>query len=95
MILPSARAVLPHLYTALVKRMAALIEKTSALYKRRLVKEIRNSSEHGVYFHREGESNEARGYALSEDEFREQGMELNRFYSRQQMLEMGFEKAGT
>ena len=33
-----------------------LIEKTSDLYKKRLVRAIRDSFQHGVYHHRDGES---------------------------------------
>lgn len=40
------------------------------------------------------ECNQARGYVLdTEEAFNEQGMELNRFYTKQQMQEMGFEIA--
>lgn len=37
--------------------------------------------------------NEARGFPLNEQEFQQQGMELNRLYSRHEMEQMGFEKA--
>lgn len=36
--------------------------------------------------------NLARGYEMDEDGFRQQGMELNRFYSNKEMKAMGFEK---
>jgi hypothetical protein len=39
------------------------------------------------------ECNNARGYVLNEEQFKEQGMELNKFYSSQEMSEMGFKKA--
>jgi hypothetical protein len=39
------------------------------------------------------ECNNARGYELNEEEFREQGMELNRLYSSEEMSKMGFQKA--
>lgn len=40
------------------------------------------------------ECNQARGYVLdTEKEFKEQGMELNRFYTAAEMAKMGFEKA--
>jgi len=38
------------------------------------------------------ECNHARGYALDEKGFKEQGMELNKFYSPKEMEKMGFEK---
>ena len=37
--------------------------------------------------------NDARGYAMDEKGFLKQGMELNKFYSREEMQSMGFEKA--
>jgi len=36
--------------------------------------------------------NRAKGFVLEDESFPEQGMELNCFYSRAEMLEMGFEK---
>jgi hypothetical protein len=39
------------------------------------------------------ECNEARAYPLDEGALKEQGMELNKFYSKAQMEEMGFQKA--
>ena len=39
------------------------------------------------------ECNQARAYPLSDDDFPKQGMELNKFYTREQMERMGFEKA--
>lgn len=38
------------------------------------------------------ECNEARAYLLRDEEFPAQGMELNRFYTRDEMLQMGFRK---
>lgn len=39
------------------------------------------------------ECNEVHGYILeTETEFQEQGMELNRFYTAAEMLQMGFQK---
>ena len=37
--------------------------------------------------------NNARGYELNHDQFLEQGMELNRFYSKSELVEMGFSLA--
>ncbi len=37
------------------------------------------------------ECNNARGYVLNEQQFNQQGMELNKFYTRQQMSDMGFQ----
>lgn len=34
--------------------------------------------------------NECRGYPLTEEQFQKQGMELNKFYTKEQMIEMGF-----
>lgn len=39
------------------------------------------------------ECNHARGYPMDKETFQKQGMELNRFYSPQEMIEMGFQKA--
>jgi len=36
--------------------------------------------------------NSARGFVLDEKGFKEQGMELNKFYSRDDMAKMGFQK---
>ena len=38
------------------------------------------------------ECNQAIAYLLDEQGFKEQGMELNRFYSREEMLSAGFQK---
>ncbi len=38
------------------------------------------------------ECNNARGSVLDDEDFPKQGMELDRFYSRQEMIDMGFEK---
>lgn len=38
------------------------------------------------------ECNHAKGYLLDEDGFKEQGMELDKFYSVKEMDQMGFEK---
>ncbi len=37
--------------------------------------------------------NQARGYVLTDEDFPKQEMELNRFYPREEMDKMGFEKA--
>ncbi len=39
------------------------------------------------------ECNQARGYPLSDEDFPNQGMELNKFYTADEMRAMGFEKA--
>ena len=39
------------------------------------------------------ECNGARGYALTENEFKDQGMELNKLYTPKEMESMGFELA--
>ena len=38
------------------------------------------------------ECNEAKGFHLPPESFAEQGMELNRFYTRDEMEQMGFER---
>lgn len=35
------------------------------------------------------EDNHAQGYVLREDAWQEEGMELNRFYTREEMIELG------
>lgn len=37
------------------------------------------------------ECNEGRGYVMDETGFKEQGMELNKFYTRNEMIGMGFQ----
>jgi hypothetical protein len=38
------------------------------------------------------EDNHAQGYVLNEDTWQEEGMDLNRFYSREEMTELGHKK---
>ena len=38
------------------------------------------------------ECNHARGYAMGEEDFKKQGMELNRLYSPEEMDSMGFDR---
>ncbi len=37
--------------------------------------------------------NQARGYILEDEDFTKQGMELNKFYSRYEIMSMGFQRA--
>jgi len=39
------------------------------------------------------ECNQTRGFLLSDEDFPQQGMELNKFYTKEEMEKMGFERA--
>jgi hypothetical protein len=41
------------------------------------------------------ECNQALAYLLTEEQFKEQGMELNKFYTKAEMEKMGFEKTSS